>query len=112
MGKNRIIKVFQEAVKCPVRRKRCRNIKIAVVRNKNVVVEVVDQIGNHGNIFAFHNDESTDHGMGEKIFATSMRMLLNKRQIKGEGKGIIKSGGRLGSKKTYILDEFLTIDSN
>ena len=107
-----MIKVFQEAVKCPVRRKRCRNIKATVVGNKKVVIKVVDQIGNHRKPFAFHHDESTDHGMRGKAPATSMRILRDKGQIETKEKGVIKSGGRLGSKKADILDDFLTIDSN
>ena len=41
-----------------------------------------------------------------------MRILLDKRQIQAKEKGDIKSGGRLGSKKADILDDFLTIDGN
>lgn len=44
--------------------------------------------------------------MGGKVFAASMRMILNKRQIEGEEKEIIKSDGGSGSKKTDILDIF------
>lgn len=47
-----MVKVFKEAVKCPVRRKRQGNIKTAVMSDEKVVVQVIDKVGYHGEAFA------------------------------------------------------------
>lgn len=64
-----MVKIFQEAVKSPVRRKRQGNIKAAVMGNEKIVIEIIDKISDHGEAFTFHDNEGTDHGMVGKTFS-------------------------------------------
>ena len=76
-----MVSVFEEAVKGPVRRKRTGNIKTAVMGNKKVVAQIIDQIGDHGKTFTLHDNESTDHRMVRKSFAAGLREFLNGRKV-------------------------------
>ena len=68
-----MIKVFQKAVKSPIRGKRRSNIKTAVMCEEKIVVEEIDKVGKHGEVFAFHDNQRTDHCMIEKALPFGFR---------------------------------------
>lgn len=82
------------------------------MRNKKVIIQIIDKLGNHGKPFAFHNDKGADHGVGGKAFAACSGMQRNRGQIEMKKKGIVKYSNRLGSKKPDVFDKFLTVDNN
>lgn len=55
-----MIKVFEEAVKSPIRRKGFGKIKTAVMGNQKVVVKIINKICDQGKAFAFHDNKGTD----------------------------------------------------
>ncbi len=69
-----VIKIFEKTVKRPIRRKRTRNIEAAKMSDQKVIVEVINEIGDHGEPFTLHNDEGTDHGMIGKAFSPGGRI--------------------------------------
>lgn len=85
-----MVKIFKEAVKCPVEGKRQGDVKTAIVCDETVVIKIIDKIGNHGKTFAFHNDKGADHGVVGKAFPFCLGICRNGRQIKVEEKGIVK----------------------
>lgn len=58
-----MVKVYKEAVKNLIRGKRQGNTKIAVVCYEKVIIQIIDKICNHREVFAFHNNKGTNHGM-------------------------------------------------
>lgn len=58
-----MVKVFEEAVKSPIRGKGAKNIKPTVVSNEKIIVEIVHKVSDHGKAFTFHNNKGTNHGM-------------------------------------------------
>ena len=107
-----MVKIFQEEVKSTVRRKRQGNSKAAVMGNEKIVIEIIDKVSNHGEAFTFHDNEGTNHGVVGKTFTSRFWVFLNERQIKIQEKGIIKLSNRLRGKKTDVLNDLLTVDSN
>lgn len=75
---DRRIKVFQKAVKSPVRGKRRSNIKTAVMCDEKIVVEIIDKVGKHGETFALHDNERTEHCMIGKAFSSGFRKFRNR----------------------------------
>ena len=63
IGKDIVVKVFKEAIKGPVGRKRPCDVKTAEKGNEKVIVKIIKKLRNHRKAFAFHDDEGTDHGM-------------------------------------------------
>lgn len=80
--------------------------------NEKVVVEIVNKIRNHRETFAFHDNERADQGVVGKPFPSVFWEFRNKGKIQVEEKEIIKLSNRLRSKKTDVLQNFLTIDNN
>ena len=74
-----MVKIFQEAVKSPVRRKRQGDIKSAVMGNEKVVVKRISKVNYHGETFIFNDDERTNHGMLGKDSALAFGVFLNGR---------------------------------
>ena len=77
--------------------------------NEKVIVEVVNKIRNHRETFAFHDNERDVVG---KPVPAGFGEFRDKGEIQVEEKGIIKLSNRLRSKKTDVLQNFLTIDNN
>ena len=50
--------------------------------------------------------------MAGKTLPTGAWVFLDGRQIEVQEKGIIKLSNRLRGKKTDVMDDFLTVDSN
>ena len=80
--------------------------------NEKVIVEVVNKIRNHRETFAFHDNERADHDVVGKPVPAVFGEFRDKGEIQVEEKGIIKLSNRLRSKKTDVLQNFLTIDNN
>ena len=78
-GQDIMVKVIQETVKCPVRGKRQRNIKTAIVGDEKVIIEIIDKVSDHGKTFTFHDNKGTDQGMIGKAFAPGFWVFLNGR---------------------------------
>lgn len=70
---------FEETIKSPIRRKRKRDIKTAVISNEKVVVKIIDKVSNHGKTFAFHDNEDTNHKVVGKVFLSVFREFLDDR---------------------------------
>lgn len=66
-------------VKSPVSGKGQRNIKTVVMSDKKVVIQIINEVGNHGESFAFHSNKGTNHGMVGKAFPSGFRVFLNGR---------------------------------
>ena len=47
--------------------------------DKKVVIQRSDELGNHGETFAFHNNKGTNYGMVGKAFLSGFRVFLNER---------------------------------
>lgn len=75
---DRRIKVFQKAVKSPIRRKRRSNIKTAVMCDEKIVVEIIDKVSKHGETFALHDNERTEHCMIGKTSSSGFREFRNR----------------------------------
>ena len=90
-----MVKVFEETVKGPIRRQRSGDVKTAVMGNKKVIVKVVNKIRNHRETFAFHDNESADHGVVGETFPSGFGKFGEKGKIQVEEKGIIKLSNRL-----------------
>ena len=71
--------------------------------NEKVIVKVVNKIRNHREAFAFHDNESTDHGVVGESFPSGFGEFRDKGKIQVEEKGIIKLSNRLRSKKADVL---------
>ena len=71
-------KIFQKAVKSPIRRKRRSNIKTAVMCDEKIVVEIIDKVGKHGENFALHDNERTEHCMIGKTSSSGFREFRNR----------------------------------
>lgn len=79
---------------------------------KKIIVEVVDKVKNHGEIFAFHDNERSEHSMVGKTFPAGFGEFQDKGKIKVQEKEIIKLSNRLRSTKTDVFQNFLTIDND
>ena len=56
-----VIKIAYKAIESPVGRKRVNNIEAAVMGDDEIIVKIIDQIGNVSKTLAFHNDDGTYH---------------------------------------------------
>ena len=83
-GKKVIVKVFEEAIKSPIRRQWSGYVKTAVMGNEKVIVKVVNKIRNHRETFAFHDNESADHSVIGESFASGFGEFRNKGKIQAE----------------------------
>ncbi len=68
-----MVKSFQETPKRPVRGKGFERVKTTKVGNQGIVMEKVDQGGNHGKPFTFHDKKRKNHSMGGKAFSSRLR---------------------------------------
>lgn len=103
-----VVHFFQEAVISPVRWQGFHDVKAAVMGNETVVIQVICQIGDLCETFAFHDDKSADHGFfGE---ATPLGRRPGQREVQISEQLVIKRGGALGCEQRYILNYFLSVD--
>lgn len=73
-----MIDIFEEAVKSSIKWKRRCDVKTAVMGDKKVIIEVIDQISDHGKAFVFHDNERTDYSMIRKAFPAGFGIFRNK----------------------------------
>lgn len=74
-----------------------------------VVVQIILQVCNPREAFAFHDNERTDHGFfGE---ASPPSCHPGQREVQSCKQLVIKCSGTLGCKQCYILNDFLSVDS-
>ena len=100
---------FEETVIRPVGRQRLHDVEPAVVGNKPVIVQIIHQICNLREAFAFHNDKSTDHGFLREAPPPGCRS--GQREVQTAEKLVVEHGGALGCEQRHILDDFLSVDS-
>ena len=85
------------------------DVKAAVVGNEPVVVQIIHQICDLRETFAFHNDKSTDHSFLRKAPPPGCRP--GQREVQAAEKLVVKHGGALGCEQRHILNDFLSVDS-
>ena len=100
---------FEETVIRPVGRQRLHDIEPAVVGNEAIVVQIIHQICDLSEAFAFHNDKSTDHGFLREDPPHGCRP--GQRDVQAAEKLVIKHGGALGCEQRHIPNDFLSVDS-
>lgn len=71
--------------------------------NEKVIAKVVNKIRNHRETFAFHDNESADHGVVGESFPAGYGEFRDKGKIQVKEKRTIKLSNRLRSKKADIL---------
>ena len=74
-----------------------------------VVVQIIHQICDLRETFAFHNDKSTDHSFLRKAPPPGCRP--GQREVQTAEKLVVEHSGALGCKQRHILDDFLSVDS-
>ena len=104
-----VVQLPQAAVIRPVGRQRLHDIETAVVGNESVVVQIIHQICDLREAFAFHNDKRTDHGFLREAPPPGCRS--GQREVQAAEKLVIKHGGALGCEQRHILNDFLSVDS-
>ena len=104
-----VVQLPQETVIGPVGREWLHDVEPAVVGNEPVIVQIIHQICDLREAFAFHNDKSTDHGFLWKAPPPGCRSW--QREVQAAEKLVVEHGGALGCKQRHILDDFLSVDS-
>ena len=104
-----VVQLPQAAVIRPVGRQRLHDIEPAVMGNEAVVVQIIHQICDLRETFAFHNDKSTDHSFLRKAPPPGCRP--GQREVQAAEKLVVKHGGALGCEQRHILNDFLSVDS-
>lgn len=110
--KDIVIQLSQKAVIGPVRRKFLCDVEATVVGDETIAFQIIRQIGDIAETFAFHDHEGTDHGGHRITGATQLLLLLfQSRQIKVKKQRIIECSLGLRSKQANALYHFLSVDS-
>ena len=74
-----------------------------------IVVQIIHQICDLRETFAFHNNKSTDHGFFGEAPPPGCRS--GQREVQAAEKLVVERSGALGCEQCYILNDFLSVDS-
>lgn len=77
-GKHVMVKVFEETVKRPIRRKWNGYIKTTIMGNQKIIIKKINKVCNHGKAFTFHDDEGAYHGAIGKSFPAGLGKLRDR----------------------------------
>ena len=103
------IHFFEETVIRPVGRQRLHDVKAAVMGDDAVVVQIIHQICDLREAFAFHNDKSTDHSFFREASPPGCRS--GQREVQTAEKLVVEVCGSLRCEQRDILNDFLPVDS-
>ena len=104
-----VVQLPQKTVIRPVGREWLHDVEPAVVGNEPVIVQIIHQICDLREAFAFHNDKSTDHGFFGEAPPPGCRS--GQREVQAAEKLVVEHGGALGCEQRHILNDFLSVDS-
>ena len=90
-----VVQLPQDAVTRPVGRQRL-DIETTVVSNEPVVFQIIHQICDLRETFAFHNDKNTDHGFLEEAAPPGCR--AGQRKVHAAKEFVVEHSGALGCK--------------
>ena len=80
-----------------------------LVGNEPVIVQIIHQVCDLREAFAFHNDKSTDHSFFREASPPGCRS--GQREVQTAEKLVVEVCGSLGCEQRDILNDFLPVDS-
>lgn len=104
-----VFNAFKESGVRPIRRQRLHDVKAAEVCDNAVVFQKVCKICDLIEALAFHDDKGTKHCFLGKTFTPCI--CVGKLKVQYAEQLVIKIYNALGCKQTYILYQFLSVDS-